>query len=104
MGLNLSVKGYVYKNIEEYKKHLEALEFCSERNLSLPYETEQFLRQFSDEEYIKHSDLQSSINLYEDGIEIDLPIEKIHYQLYQLKVSDIPKDVSILKIRIDNYE
>ena len=95
MGVSLVVKGFSDKEDPTFNKHLSAVRFCIQNNLSLPKETSEFFRGKvygeDPENYVgKHL-----IEHLKNGVEIPLTLHSDPYgATIRIKVSEIPEGVS----------
>lgn len=92
MSTSLNVKGYSDKNNPEFLKHLEAVEFCIERNLSFPKETSEFFKGKVGGEDLEDIRNECIMDYIENGIEIPIKMQTKRNEI-RIKVSDIPKEV-----------
>jgi len=99
--MTLNIKAYSDKTNPEFKKHLKAVEFCVENELSFPKETSEFFKG-----KIDGGDLESIIpehvfEYIENGVEVslDYTTAKVGKEA-RIKVADIPKDAVEIIVRI----
>lgn len=101
MGASIGVHAYSGKGSSEFKKHYKAVEFCIENKLSYPKETSEFFKGKIDGGSLEDFDTKWLLEKIKDGIEVRLPITKnSDYNEIRVKVSDIPKEVDELVMRL----
>ena len=100
MSTSLTVKAYSTKDNKEFNKHLNAVKFCLENELSFPKETSEFFKGKlggDDLEDIK----RNCILIYlENGIEVPLNVDARYQDRIIIKVSEIPLNVDEIVISI----
>jgi hypothetical protein len=102
MSAFIHIAGYSDKNNPEFQKHLKAVKFCIENDLSYPKETDEFFKG-----KIQGGDLNDTtyghvLSYIENGIEVDLSnnIEEIGCEQYRIKLSGIPKEVDEIIVEL----
>ncbi len=106
MSVSLHVTGYSGKDSPEFQKHLKAVRFCIENELSFPKETEEFFKGKVDGEYdlddIEPSELLGCI---ENGVVVDLfETKALDWEdggySCRIKVSEIPPHVDTIVVSL----
>ena len=101
MSLSLSIKAFAGKNSPEFQKHFKAVQFCIENELSYPKETSEFFKgKLNGSEDLEDYTRNSVINYIKNGIEVDLKINDTIKGVSRINVSDIPKEVDEIVIRL----
>ncbi len=96
----LNIKGFSGKESQEFQKHLKAVKFCLENELSFPKETSDFFRGKVDSCDLEDYKPEYILNYIENGVEVYIrPIEKDD-NCIRIRVADIPKEVDELIISI----
>lgn len=95
MGATISIEAYSGKESEEFKKHLKAVKFCIENDLSYPKETSEFFKgKVSDGYGLEDITRDSILEYIENGVSVPL---KTHGDEngneIRIKISDIPSEV-----------
>ena len=91
MGMSTYVKGFVSPNNETYKKHSKVLRACIDAGISeLPKETAEYFGSEYPEEYLFEEKLEVEIKQHE-WTDNDMS------QGYEIKVSEIPKGVEVIR-------
>ena len=72
MSVSLSIKAYSDKTNPEFKKHLKAVEFCVENELSFPKETTEFFKGKVDGNDLDSILPEYIVDYIENGIEIPM--------------------------------
>jgi hypothetical protein len=99
MSASLNIKAYSDKNNPEFKKHLEAVEFCIERNLSFPKETSEFFKGKVGGEDLEDIRSECILDYIENGVEIPLVTIRQRNEII-LKTVDIPKEVVEIRVTL----
>jgi len=101
MSVTVNIQGFSDKDDPEFKKHYNAVVFCIENNLSFPIETSEFFKgkvEGGDLEDYKEDRL---VEMIENGLNEELPTETVSSgQHYRIKVSDIPKHVHTIIVKL----
>ena len=92
MGSTIEIKGYTGKTNPEFTKHLKAVEFCFENDLSLPIETSEFFRGKVDGGNIEDCTKEVALDYVRKGLQIPLRVERFGVD-YIIKVKEIPTSV-----------
>ena len=101
MGVTVSIQGFSGTKSKEFQKHLKAVKFCVENELSYPIETSDYFRgKVGGSDDLEDYNPEEVISYIENGIEIYIPIEgDVEYgDGATIKMSDIPSTVELLKI------
>jgi hypothetical protein len=100
MSVSLSVKGYSDKANPEFQKHLKAVKFCIENDLSFPKETSEFFKGKLGGDSLEDYNRSYILSIIENGI--DIPLTFIKYSEFeaQINVADIPKEASTIIIKL----
>ncbi len=91
MGMSTSIIGFVSSENETYKKHCKVLRACIDANINkLPEETAEYFGVNFPDKY-----------LFEDKLEVKIPHSEWDdgdtSQGYEIKVSEIPEGVEIIR-------
>lgn len=94
MSVSVSVFGYANADSKEYQKHLKAVAFCIENELSFPKETSEFFKGKVDECDLEDYKREYILEEIEKGFRVDLPMKgSAEYgDGIVINVSDIPKE------------
>lgn len=92
MSASLNIKGYTSTENKEFQKHLNAVKFCIENELSFPKETSEFFKGKLEGDNLEEISTDYIIGYLENGIQVDLPIHGGTFEQI-IKVSEIPKEV-----------
>lgn len=89
--ISLEVKGILDVNDPEVRKRINFVCECVDLGVDVPEEIDEFFR-------LKGIDINDIEN---EEVLVELPVKEDEIECaYYLKVSDIPKDVSIIKISV----
>ena len=99
MSYNIHVKAYSDNTSKEYQKHLNAVKFCIDNDLSYPKETYEYFKGAICGDNLDDYDNEYVLEYIENGFEIDLQTVEDDQHSIILNVKDIPKDAK--KIIID---
>lgn len=100
MSISLSIKAYSDKTNPEFKKHLKAVEFCVENNLSFPKETTEFFKGKVDGSDLESIIPEAIVSYIENGVEVPFVFTTLNRVEARIKVADIPDEVVELIIKI----
>lgn len=100
MSVSLNAKAYSSTENKDFQKHLKAVKFCIENELSFPVETSEFFKGKvggDDLEAIKRNCILKYI---ENGCEVEMPFRYFRDSEVQIKVSEIPKSVDLIIVKL----
>ena len=101
MSASVGIKGFSGKNSPEFQKHLSAVKFCIENELSYPKETSEFFKGKIEGGNLEDYDSKYVLDYIKDGLEVELPLIKDRaIGETRLKVSDIPSHVEEIVIKL----
>ena len=100
MSNNLNVYAFSGTENKEFQKHLNAVKFCIENELSFPIETSEFFKGKIGGDNLEDVARTAILKYIEYGCEVTLPIAHSTYSEIHIKVDDIPKSVSVLVVRL----
>ncbi len=101
MSTSLSIKAYADKENKEFQKHYEVVEFCIKKNVSFPKETSEFFNGKIDGGKLEDYNRDYILEKIKDGIEVPLNIVRDEpFGARRIKVSDIPREASVIVIEI----
>jgi hypothetical protein len=104
MSISLKIQAYSNKNNPLFQKHLKAVRFCIENELSFPKETSAFFKGKVGGDDLEDINVKEILKYIENGIEVALPIKGglvDGYYRRSIKVADIPKEVDEIVIWAD---
>jgi len=79
MSISLNIKAYSSVENKEFKKHLKAVKFCIENELSFPIETSNFFKGKLGGSNLEEIRREFILNYIENGIEVNLPYTSAKY-------------------------
>jgi hypothetical protein len=95
MSTSISIIGFAGKKSPDFQKHLKAVKFCIENELSFPKETSRFFKGKVGGEDLENIRTESILRHIENGIEIPLKIGGDEWR-QEINISEIPKEVETL--------
>lgn len=101
MSVSVSVKALAGKESPEFKKHLKAVIFCIENNLSYPKETSEFFKGKCGGDNLEDIKKECVLEYIQDGVEV--PLKKTgssHEGTIRIQVADIPKEADEIVITL----
>jgi hypothetical protein len=101
MSASISIEAYSGKDSPEFLKHYKAVKFCIDNELSYPKETSEFFKGkiFGDDIEDFNND-DSLLKYIENGVQVDLPLIELSDYEYKIMVSDIPKHVDEIFVKL----
>lgn len=102
MGVTVTVTAYAGENSPEFKKHFKAVQFCIENELSFPKETSEFFKGKVGGSNLEDIRSEHIIEYIENGIEVDLPLEKLdqYGNGYIINTKEIPEEVDKIIVKL----
>lgn len=100
MGVSLKLTAYSGKESELFQKHLKAVKFCIENELSFPKETEEFFKGRIDGGDLSDFKNEYVLEYIENGVTVPVKHSNIDGYRIEIKPSDIPEEVDLLVIQI----
>jgi hypothetical protein len=99
MSVTVVVKAYSDKNNPEFQKHLKAVKFCLENDLSFPRETSEFFQGKVDGGDLEDFKTECILEMVENGVEVPLKIIGTINEGIVINVGDISKEVSTIVVK-----
>jgi len=99
MSTSLNIIAFAGKNSPEFQKHLKAVKFCIENELSFPIETSQFFKGKVGGDDLEDIRTDSILEYIKDGIEIPLKTGGTEWR-HEINVSEIPKEVETIIVTL----
>lgn len=101
MSVQVIVKGFTGKEVPEFQKHFESVQFCIERELSFPKETVEFFKGKIEEEDLESFNRKDLLDKIRYGFDVKIPqhYNKSIGQIW-INTKDIPSYVSELCIKL----
>jgi hypothetical protein len=101
MSREISIKAYSDSNNPEFQKHLKAVKFCIENDLSFPKETSEFFKGKVGGDNLEDIKRDCILSYIENGVEVFMNLTSYmeDFQEFHIKVSDIPKEASLIIIK-----
>ena len=100
MSVELNAKAYSTTENKEFQKHLKAVKFCIENELSFPIETSEFFKGKVGGDDLEAIKRDSILKYIENGCEVAIPFTHFRNSEVQIKVSEIPKNVDLIVVRL----
>lgn len=99
----LAYVGYSTTEDPEFKKHLEAVKFCSERNLSYPKETRAFFAGAYGGDNLDDVQPERALQYIENGLEVDIndAVSRDADDDIMIDVSKLPPHVTKIRVKMD---
>ncbi len=97
MSTSISVKAYSGKGSKEFQKHLGAVKYCIENELSFPKETSEFFKGKVAGDDLEDINPSSILQYIENGVQVPFGMT-ISNGAIRIKVSDIPASVDEIVI------
>lgn len=92
MSVSLNIRAFAGKNSDEFQKHLRAVKFCLENELSFPSETSEFFEGRVGGDDLEDINREAILQHIQNGVEVELPLTESNDGLH-IQVSSIPKEV-----------
>ena len=100
--LDYSVQGFCDLHNKEYQKHLKAVKFCLENELSFPKETSEFFQGKIDGDLsLENFHPHYILSKIENGVMVDVPYYEMSDNRIKINVNEIPENVDSIIIRYD---
>lgn len=100
MAVDLNAKAYSTTENKEFQKHLKAVKFCIENELSFPIETSEFFKGKVGGDDLESIKRDSILKYIENGCEVEMPFKYFRNSEVQIKVSEIPKNVDLIVVKL----
>ena len=99
MSTSLSIVAFAGKNSPVFQKHLKAVKFCIENELSFPSETSEFFKGKVGGDDLDDIKADCILEYIENGIEVPLKIGGNEWEK-NINVSEIPKEVDTIIVKL----
>ncbi len=100
MSSNLNAKAYSSTENKEFQKHLRAVKFCIENELSFPIETSEFFKGKIGGDDLESIQKHAILKYIENGVEVDMTFRYFRNNEVQIRVAEIPKDVDLIVVSL----
>ena len=103
MSTSISIKAYSSTENQIFQKHLKAVKFCIENELSFPKETSEFFKGKLGGDNLEDFKPTSILRYIENGVEVPIKVRSLGFNgcEYEIKTSDIPSEVNVIKITLE---
>lgn len=99
MSVSIEIKAFAGKDSKEFQKHLRAVKFCIENELSFPKETSEFFKGRLDGSNLEDISKEYVLQHIVDGVQVPIKIHGTDY-VQRIKISEIPKEVDEIIIKL----
>ena len=101
MSTSINIKAYSSKNNKEFQRHYNVVMCCIENSVSFPKETSEFFKGKVDDGDLEDYTPQYLLDYISNGVEVPLKIYSASPNDERtIKVSEIPKEVDIIVIKL----
>lgn len=102
MGVSVYIQGFTQPDNDEFKKHLEVLQFCYDKGVSCPKETTEYFKGKIDGDDLEDYDYDYALERLENGLSVDIDDAVDGDVMYDdgatIDLRKLPKGVDIIKV------
>jgi hypothetical protein len=100
MSVGLNAKAFSTWENKEFQKHLKAVKFCIENELSFPIETSNFFKGKIGGDNLEDVNRNSILKYIENGCETNMPFRYFKNSEVHIRPAEIPKYVDLIIVSL----